>query len=88
MSAKEEAREAVLLTLYELNINVKADELIGSLRDRGYKIVKMQPKEMATHCVNGHKYTEESVYWHDGRKRCQICRTSRVREVRERARDE
>lgn len=36
-------------------------------------------RAMRSHCVNGHKFSEENVYMHSGKRYCRTCRRERIR---------
>lgn len=36
-----------------------------------------------TQCSNGHPFTEENTYWHEGHRQCKICKRKRLREFQE-----
>lgn len=41
-------------------------------------------RAMRTHCVNGHAFTPENIYMHDGKRHCRECRRIRGREYHRR----
>lgn len=38
------------------------------------KLAAAEAKPARTHCVNGHEFTPENVYLHEGHRRCTECR--------------
>jgi hypothetical protein len=34
---------------------------------------------LKTHCPQGHEFTPENIYWHDGKRRCLFCKSERTK---------